>query len=250
MPVHIAIPEPTSSDPEYNQRSLPQYISALEAEGAIPVLISLNESQESVARLLAGVQGILLPGSLYDVDPERFGEVRLPECGDSDPGRAAVDELLLQDAFNLRKPVLAICAGVQALNVWRSGSLIQHLQTEVDHSPGRAVAEAHPVQIAPRSRLASLLEGGEKVEPKVNSSHHQAIRTPGDNLRVVAVSPVDGVVEGVELDSADHFVVGVQWHPERTYTQSAFSRAIFTAFLGAAEAWELRKLESPVAHNG
>jgi gamma-glutamyl-gamma-aminobutyrate hydrolase PuuD len=66
-----------------------------------------------------------------------------------------------------------------------------------------------------------------KSEPKVNSSHHQAIRTPGDNLRVVAVSPVDGVVEGVELDSVDHFVVGVQWHPERTYTQSAFSRAIF-----------------------
>lgn len=250
MPVHIAIPEPTSSDLEYNQRSLPQYISALESAGAVPVVIPLSESQDRVAQLLAGVQGILLPGSLYDVDPQRFGEERIPECGESDAARTAADELMLQDAFNFRKPILAICAGVQALNVWRSGSLIQHLRTQVDHSPGRAVAEAHPVQIAPHSRLASLLENGGNAEPKVNSSHHQAIRTVGNNLRVVAVSPVDGVVEGVELDSADHFVVGVQWHPERTYTQSAFSRAIFAAFLSAAEEFESRKLESPVAQNG
>jgi len=250
MPVHIAIPEPTSSDLEYNQRSLPQYMSALESAGAVPVVIPLNEPQDRVAQLLAGVQGILLPGSLYDVDPQKFGEKRIPECGDSDPARTAADELLLQDAFNLRMPVLAICAGVQALNVWRNGSLVQHLQTPVDHSPGRSVAEAHPVQIAPHSRLSSLLESGGNAEPKVNSSHHQAIRNLGDNLRVVAISPVDGVVEGVELDSTDHFVVGVQWHPERTYTESAFSRAIFAAFLGAAEEWESRKLESHVARHG
>jgi putative glutamine amidotransferase len=250
MPIHIAIPEPTSSDQEYNQRSLPQYISALQSAGAVPVLIPLNESQDRVAGLLAGVQGILLPGSLYDVDPQRYDEERIPECGESDPGRTAVDELLLQDAFNLHKPVLAICAGVQALNVWRSGTLIQHLETPVNHSPGRSVAEAHPVQIAPQSRLAALLEKDESGEPKVNSSHHQAIRAPGDNLRVVAVSPVDGVVEGVELDSAEHFVVGVQWHPERTYVQSAFSRAIFAAFVGAAELFGSRRQESSVAQNG
>ena len=249
MTVHIAIPEP-SSDPEYNQSSLPQYISALQAAGAVPVLIPLGEPQERVAELLADVQGILLPGSRFDVDPERFGEDRIPECGDADSARTSIDDLLLQDAFSLHKPVLGICHGAQTLNVWRSGSLIQHLQTPVDHSPGRTIAEAHAVQIAPNSRLASLLQDGENVGPKVNSSHHQAIRTAGDNLLVVAVSPGDGVIEGVELDSKDHFVVGVQWHPERTYTQSAFSRAIFAAFLGAAEEWELRKPESPVANNG
>jgi putative glutamine amidotransferase len=95
-----------------------------------------------------------------------------------------------------------------------------------------------------------LLEKDEPAEAKVNSSHHQAIRTPGDNLRVVAVSPADGVVEGVELDSADHFVVGVQWHPERTYTQSAFSRSIFAAFLSAAQEFESRNTESSVVQNG
>jgi putative glutamine amidotransferase len=250
MPIHIAIPEPTSSDQDYNQRTLPQYISALQSAGAVPVLIPLNESKDRVAELLAGVQGILLPGSLFDVDPHMYREERIPECGDSDPDRGAMDELLLQDAFNLRKPVLAICAGVQSLNVWRNGSLIQHLQTPVDHSPGRAVAEAHPVEIAPGSRLASLLENDETAEEKVNSSHHQAIRIAGDSLRVVAVSPVDGVVEGVELDSADHFVVGVQWHPERTYAQSSFSRSIFAAFLSAALEFESGNAESPVVQNG
>jgi len=250
MPIHIAIPEPTSSDQEYNQRSLPQYISALQSAGAIPVLLPLSESRERVAELLAKVQGILLPGSLFDVDPEKFGEKRIPECGEADPERGAMDEFLLQDAFKLRKPVLAICAGVQALNVWRSGSLIQHLQTPVDHSPGRTVAEAHPIEIAPQSRLAALLEDGGNTGPHVNSSHHQAIRTPGANLKVVAVSSADGVVEAVELDSDDHFVVGVQWHPERTYSQSAFSRAIFAAFIGAAEEFESRKLTDPVAQNG
>ena len=124
MPVRIAIPEPTSGDPEYNQRALPQYVMALEAAGAEPVVVPLNETQESVANLLAGVQGVLLPGSRFDIDPQRYGEARAPECAEDDPARTAADELFLQDAFNLRKPILAICHGAQSLNVWRGGSLI------------------------------------------------------------------------------------------------------------------------------
>jgi putative glutamine amidotransferase len=248
MPILIAIPEPTSSDLAYNQRSLPSYIAALHSAGATPVIVPLHERQDRVAKLLAGARGILLPGSGYDVDPQRYGEDRIPECGEADPGRTAVDELLLQDAFNLRKPVLAICHGTQTLNVWRSGSLIQDLQTPVNHSPGREVVEAHPVKITPGSRLAALLlQAGEPAQAQVNSSHHQAIRTPGDNLVVSAVSTADGVIEGVELDSADHFVLAVQWHPERTYTQSALSRAIFAAFVKSANEWQPGHIESAVA---
>lgn len=247
MPVQIAIPEPTSGDLPYNQRSLPPYIAALHSAGAIPVIVPLHERQDRVARLLAGVQGILLPGSGYDVDPQRYGEEAIPECGEADPARTAVDELLLQDAFNLRKPILGICHGAQTLNVWRSGSLVQDLQTAVNHSPGREVVEAHPVRISAGSRLAAILGADGLGEAKVNSSHHQAIRTPGDNLLVSAVSPEDRVIEGVELDSADHFVVAVQWHPERTYTQSALSRAIFAAFVKAAREWEPRQVEAVVA---
>jgi putative glutamine amidotransferase len=248
MSVRIAIPEPTSGDPTYNERSLPPYLAALEAAGATAVVVPLNELQDCVAERLAGVHGILLPGSGYDIDPQRFGEDPIPECGEADPARTAVDELLLQDAFNLHKPILAICHGAQGLNVWCNGSLIQDLKTTVNHRPGREVVEAHPVRIASSSKLASLLPRGEQAEAQVNSSHHQAIRVPGDNLRVVATSPTDGVIEAVELDSPDHFVLAVQWHPERTYTQSAFSRAIFAAFVEAAKGWEPRRLEDSVTN--
>ncbi len=243
MAPRIAIPEPTSDDPEYNQRALPQYVAAVEAAGAEPVVVPLHETRERVAKLIASVQGVLLPGSGHDVDPARYGEARAPECATDDPVRAAVDELLLQDSFNFRKPILAICHGTQTLNVWRGGSLIQDLKTPVNHRPGREVVEAHPVKIADGSRLTKILADAGVSEVQVNSSHHQAIRTVGDNLRVAAVSPVDGVIEAVELNppnpaAPDHFVVGVQWHPERTCEQSKFSRAIFSAFVRAAAAWQ------------
>jgi putative glutamine amidotransferase len=243
MCVHVAIPEPTGTDPAYNQRSLPAYLSALRSAGATPIIVPLHESQDRVARLLAGVQGVLLPGSKFDVDPQRYGETPLPQCSQPDAARAAVDELLLQDAFSLHKPILAICGGMQALNVWLNGSLIQNLKTAVNHSPGRDVTEAHPVRIKPGTRLASLIPRGSAAEPLVNSSHHQAIRIAGDGLLVSAVSPQDGVVEAVEQDSREHFVLGVQWHPERTCTESAFSRAIFAAFVQAAVVWQPRQIE-------
>ena len=116
MSVRIAIPEPTSSDPAYNQRSLPPYLAALAcAPARRRSSFRCTSAQERVAKLLAGVQGILLPGSRYDVDPQRYGEAPIPECGEADPARTAVDELLLQDAFNLHKPILAICHGTQTL---------------------------------------------------------------------------------------------------------------------------------------
>jgi len=247
MSVTIAIPEPTSSDAAYNARSLPPYLAALEAAGARPIVVPLNGPQDRVAKMLAGVQGILLPGSGFDVEPERYGEARIPECGPADPARTAVDELLLQDAFNLRKPVLAICHGAQSLNVWCNGSVVQDLKTAVNHRPGREVVEAHPVRIAQGSRLSRLLSQGEQLEVQVNSSHHQAIRVPGDKLLLSAVSPQDGVIEAVELDTAGHFVLGVQWHPERTYTQSAVSRAIFAEFVQAAEGWQAPRMEDSVS---
>ena len=152
MSIRIAIPEPTTTDAAYNARSLPLYVSALQSAGATPVVIPLHERQDRVARVLAGTQGVLLPGSGFDVDPERYGEKRIPACGPADPGRTAVDELLLQDAFNLHKPILAICHGAQTLNVWLNGTLIQDLKTVLDtpvnHAPGRDVVNAHSIRIA------------------------------------------------------------------------------------------------------
>src|SRR5271166_2329462 len=163
MSVRVVLPEP-SVDTEYNQNSLPPYLAALHSAGAPPILAPLHERPDRVARLLASAHGVLLPGSRFDIDPQRYGEIPIPACGPADPARTAVDELLLQDAFNLHKPILAICHGAQTLNVWRNGSLVQDLATElktpVNHSPGREVEDAHPVRIAPESRLAKLLPPG------------------------------------------------------------------------------------------
>lgn len=249
MPVRIAIPEPTSADEDYNQRSLPPYLAAIEAAGASSLIIRLTTAPDQIARALADVHGVLLPGSLYDVDPQRFNEDRIPQCGPADPARAAADELLLQDAFNLRKPILAICHGAQTLNVWRNGTLIQDietvLRTSVNHRPGRDVTRAHPVRLTPGSRLAALDPSAAQVF--VNSSHHQAIGKAGDNLRIAAVSPADGVIEAVELDSPDHFVMAVQWHPERSYGADNFSRKLFAVFVQAAGAWQLRQVAASMA---
>ena len=153
----------------------------------------------------------------------------------------------MQDAFSLHKPILGICLGTQSLNVWLNGTLTQDLQTAVNHHPGRDVVEAHPVRLVAGSRLAGLLPAGSAAEPQVNSTHHQAICLAGDGLSVSAFSPADEVIEAIELDSRDHFVLGVQWHPERTYTANAFSRAIFAEFVRAAALWEPRRIEESVA---
>lgn len=237
----IAIPEPTSSDAAYNQRSLPQYLRALEAAGGIPVPIALHASPATQVELLASCSAILLPGSPADVNPERYGQGPVKECGAKDEAREAADNLLLQTAFAQAKPILGICYGLQSLNVWRHGSLIQHLPRPksspgaVNHEPGRTVQDAHLVRVAPGSRLASLVPDG---EVSVNSSHHQAIDRPGEHLAVAATSPADGVIEALEGTSTEQFVVAVQWHPERSYEQSAVSRALFAAFVEAARAWK------------
>ena len=236
----ILIPEPTSNDPDYNQRGWPQYAAAVEQAGGIPVRVPLHASQEEQAQLIAGAQGVLLPGSHADVNPEKWNEPVNPRSTPPDPLREAADELLLQDAFNLRKPILGICYGMQSMNVWCGGSLIQHLETPVNHTPGRHIAEAHQVAVTPGTRLFDLVETAQSaISPvMVNSSHHQAVARVGDPLHLVAVSPLDGTVEAVEGPQDSGFVLGVQWHPERTYDSSPLSRELFHAFVEAAAAWK------------
>ena len=118
----IAIPEPTSTDEAYNQRSLPQYIRAVEAAGGIAVPIPLRGSRTEQASLLASCSGILLPGSPADVDPARYGQHAVKECAPRDEAREGVDELLLENGFAEAKPILGICYGLQSLNVWRRGN--------------------------------------------------------------------------------------------------------------------------------
>ncbi|MGA7382267.1 MAG: gamma-glutamyl-gamma-aminobutyrate hydrolase family protein [Terriglobales bacterium] len=234
MRPRIAIPVPHSGDPEYAGRSLPQYERAVEVAGGQPVAIPLDKTPAEVMKLIEQCDAVLLPGSRADVDPAKYDAPRNSHTADSDPGRDTVDELLLQDAYNMKKPVLGICYGMQMLNVYRTGTLLQHIESAINHEAGRKVAVAHTVEVEPASKLAGILGGTHKVP--VNSSHHQSADVIGDGLRVVARSSEDGIIEAVEGTSPDHFVLAVQWHPERTVDDDEPSRAIFRALIAAAGA--------------
>jgi putative glutamine amidotransferase len=231
----IAIPVPHSGDPAYAERSLPQYVRAVEMAGGEPVRIPLDQSPTEVMNLIERCDAVLLPGSKADVDPAKYDAPPHPRTNAADPKRDTVDDLLLQDAYNRRKPVLGICYGLQALNVYRSGTLLQHIESPVNHEAGRKVLVAHTVEVNGGSKLAAIIAAGtgSSVIP-VNSSHHQSADVIGDGLRVAARCPKDGIVEALEGTSPDHFVLAVQWHPERSVDDDEPSRAIFRALVEAA----------------
>jgi putative glutamine amidotransferase len=281
-PPRIAIPMPHSIDREYAERAITQYEYAVEQAGGEPVRIALDQTAAGVEKIevmkiLERCDGVVLPGSKADVDPSKFGVPRSPHTAGADPGRDAVDQILLQDAYRRRKPVLGICYGLQTLNVYRGGSLVQHipdflaenLRTRVNHEAGRTVAVAHTTEIESDSKLAEIVSGKgregygfssqpalNRSAPKgadkasrrngalapeenklvipVNSSHHQSADLIGDSLVVSARCPDDGIVEALEGTAADHFVLAVQWHPERSVNEDEPSRGIFRALVKAA----------------
>jgi putative glutamine amidotransferase len=246
-PPRIAIPMPHSIDREYAERAIPQYERAVTQAGGEPVRIPLDQQppevvKVEVSKIMERCDGVLLPGSNADVDPSKFGAQRSARTAAVDPRRDAVDELLLQDAYNLRKPVLGICYGLQSLNVYRAGSLIQHipdflpegLRMRINHEAGKTVAVAHTVKIEGDSELGEILGRGDTLVIQVNSSHHQSAGTIGDGLRIAARCPDDGIIEALEGTAPDHFVLAVQWHPERSVDADERSRAIFRALIKAA----------------
>jgi putative glutamine amidotransferase len=234
MKPRIAIPLPHGSDPEYALRAIPQYERAVELSGAEAVRIPLDRTPAEVMKLIETCGGVLLPGSKADVDPAKFDAERHPMTAAADAKRDTVDELLLQDAYNMRKPVLGICYGLQILNVYRSGTLVQHIESPVNHEAGRQVALAHEVEIQEGSKLAEIVRNNPNGPVLVNSSHHQSADRIGDGLKIVARCPTDGIVEAIEGTQSDHFVLAVQWHPERSFDDDENSQAIFRALVEAA----------------
>ncbi len=125
--------------------------------GGEPVRIPLDQPPAEVMRLIERCDAVLLPGSKADVDPAKYDAPRDPRTAASDSGRDTVDELLLQDAYNMRKPILGICYGLQVLNVYRTGTLIQHIESPVKHDAGRKVAVAHTVEVGSGSKLEKIV---------------------------------------------------------------------------------------------
>lgn len=222
------------------------YCEALEALGAIPVHIPLIPKPDYISDVLQGLDGVLLPGCDSDMDPAYYGEEPCPKLGRVVPEKDETDLLVLKEAERLGLPVLAICYGMQALNVSRGGSLIQDIESQVPdyikHEQGKPMdRNSHGISVDKGSVLNPVsffvergVDKNAMADARVNSHHHQAIKQPGDNLKVTARAS-DGVIELIEDTRADRFAIGVQWHPELSWATDALSRFIFEIFVSRCQ---------------
>ncbi|MEO7659738.1 MAG: gamma-glutamyl-gamma-aminobutyrate hydrolase family protein [Pyrinomonadaceae bacterium] len=212
------------------------YSEAVEAFGGVPVHISLIPKADYIAEVLADLDGILLPGSNTDVDPHFYGEEPHHRLGTVITEKDETDRLVIAEAERLNLPMLAICYGMQALNVVRGGTLIQDIESQLKESfQHEQVAphtrNSHSLKIADAGWLAELdCVKGQNEAIRVNSSHHQAIGKLGKDLTAVAWAK-DGVIECIQDTRKGRFNLGVQWHPELTSSHDRLSGEIFRAFV-------------------
>lgn len=237
--IRVGIPYRTRKEELSNKRdAYDKYVAAVESNGAELVEISLGLPLAELQHLARTLDAVVLPGSPADVEPSLFHATRHPKTAESDADRERTDFALLDHAVTEHKPVLAICYGVQSLNVFLGGPLVQdipsEIHTKIQHAwTGHEGPEPHhDVTIDAGSRLAQLA-GAAKA--RVNSSHHQSVLQPGKNLRVVAHAP-DGVIEAVEWTGDANWIVGVQWHPERMVASDELSQSLFRELAAAAAA--------------
>jgi gamma-glutamyl-gamma-aminobutyrate hydrolase PuuD len=201
------------------------YARAIEAAGVTPLL---EEARPGIT--LGSCCGLLLTGG-GDVDPALYGETALPETQAPDADRDSAESALIEEALVRDLPLLAICRGMQLLNVHMGGSLVQDLPTTSRHvrrTPDRGLP-AHPVVIEPGTMLATIAQ---RREWQVNSRHHQAVARLGSEVRVSARDPEDGTIEAIELPLR-RFVLGVQWHPENQVSETSGQPDLFRRFAAA-----------------
>ncbi|HEX8338408.1 MAG TPA: gamma-glutamyl-gamma-aminobutyrate hydrolase family protein [Pyrinomonadaceae bacterium] len=221
------------------------YGEALAAAGCVPVHIPLIPDPEMIKECVGRLDGVLLPGSASDVDPLRYGREPHVKLGPVHPLKDETDLLVLQEVEERRLPLLAICFGMQVWNVYRGGSLIQDIPSEVPkahkHEQGAPRdRHSHRVTIRPESLLSGL--AGEEGA-LVNSHHHQALEQIGEGLQASAWSS-DGLVEAVEDTREGRWALGVQWHPEIGWERDRLSVNIFQSFLRAASPHASDKADS------
>ncbi len=218
-----------AADPAKAAAKNARYLVALDAAGADTVPITAATAADERRDSLASMDGLLISGGA-DLDPARFGEDRDARTR-VDSERDALDEAAWQAADRAGLPVLGICRGLQALNVFAGGQVVQHVEGHVDE----AEVVTHPIHVAADSRLGRLTAS---TALTVNSYHHQAVRPDqlGAGLRVSATAAHEGgleLVEALESTDPDRWVVGIQCHPERTETSPPELHALWTDFVAA-----------------
>lgn len=208
------------------------YIQRLEVAGAAPIIIPLLQEEQALRTLYERLDGLFLAGGV-DVDPAYYGEEPHPKLGTVNRERDRVEITLLRWALEDELPILAVCRGIQVLNVAAGGTLYQDIEAQVPAAIRHQYWQikprdyrAHDVTIEPDSKLAELMGA---CAIGVNSMHHQAIKDVASGFRVTARA-VDGVVEGIERTDG-HFTLGVQWHPEALADQDSAMQALFDSFV-------------------
>ncbi len=229
----VGVPWRTSQEEEQaNWPKLENYLNAVRAAGGEAVPISLEMDASDLGKLARTFDGIVLPGSPADVEPSRYGAPQHSETADADANRERTDYGLLDDAFAQKKPVLAICYLIQDIHS-SVNTIVRHSKND---PPKTSEEPIHDARLESGS-LVERLAGSACAQ--VNSSHHQAIERPAKGLRVTAYAP-DRIIEAVEWTEGPHWVIGVQWHPERMFENRAtqrldeFSSKLFADLVAAA----------------
>ncbi len=211
------------------------YSEAVEAAGGAPVHISLIPKRNYISAVMDDLDGVLLPGSDSDVDPLRYGAEPHPQLGSVHAIKDETDLLVLEEIEQRGLPLLAICFGMQVLNVSRGGTLIQDIPSQwpaaIKHQQGAPRdRRSHAIKVAGSGLLATLAETESVL---VNSHHHQALEQVGENLVATAWAS-DGLIEAIEDSRPERFALGVQWHPEIGWETDSLSKALFAGFIAAA----------------
>ena len=210
------------------------YVHAVQLAGGVPVLLPPQLDSEARAALADRLDGLVLSGG-GDLDPVRYGQPPHPRTADVSPARDTLEIALVHRALERDTPLLAICRGIQVLNVALGGTLYQDLPDE----PGGPIVHAqteprlrptHTVKVMPEATQLGAIAAASELA--VNSFHHQGIHRLGDGLREVAWA-ADGLIEAVEM-AGDRSVIGEQWHPEDLVGHDAAARKLFAALVDAA----------------
>ncbi|HXV78583.1 MAG TPA: gamma-glutamyl-gamma-aminobutyrate hydrolase family protein [Candidatus Binatia bacterium] len=213
---------------------LPQrYCRAIQEAGGIPLILPPVASQARLHRILERLDGVLISGGNFDIDPSYYGEKPIRALGLIKNDRTEFELELVKLAWHRNLPLLGICGGVQAINVALGGSLYQDIPTQLPH----AIRHEHPkgdkvrhrIIVRSRTLLRRIVQ---KQTLKVNTTHHQAVKNVGKEL-VINATAQDGLIEGLE-SSCHSFVLGVQWHPE-ILLKDPCQRRIFFSFISASE---------------
>lgn len=229
---HRTDPQRTLSLPE-------RYCRAVERAGGIPVMLPPTASRPAAARLLDRLDGVIISGGHFDIDPALYGEKPIDKLGIIKPERTEFELLLARLALKKNLPLLGICGGAQAINVLLGGTLYQDIATQRpeairhEQSAKRATG-GHVIEIRAGTKLARIVR---RRMLEVNTTHHQAVKRLGRGL-IINATAKDGLIEGIE--SPRHaFALGVQWHPEALAAKFFHQRRLFSALVCAARAFRL-----------